>query len=257
MAGEHLARKQILICSLTGNNTQHAIRLLLKLAGNSGILEGFRQFRADFRGNSNSSNQKYQLFSVVHVVSSDTHGGSACGRPGRSREGRTPGTGCRQGPAGADGSHRTGSPIRWNRWHRMTGRLQETGETLTVSPFKYSFPSPYLGFFHGYTTACHNFAGWLQEHIRTGGFFLSSSCADWDVFLVSQAATPLNKRNRTHANEIPTFPGGDHVVVIKMAAEHPSITHISLNAASHVGRHSFCEDEPCFLPIKRHLRLAW
>lgn len=73
-------------------------------------------------------NQKYQLFPVVHIVSGDTHGDSVCGWPGRSQEGRTPDTGCRQGPAGADGSHRTDSPICWNRWHRMTGRLQEEQE---------------------------------------------------------------------------------------------------------------------------------
>lgn len=62
------------------------------------------------------------------MVSADTHGDSVCGRPGRSREGRTPGIGCCRGPAGADGSHTTGNPICWNRWHRMTGRLQEEEE---------------------------------------------------------------------------------------------------------------------------------
>lgn len=48
----------------------------------------------------------------------------------------------------------------------------------------------------------------------------------------------------------------NRVIVIKMAEERPSIKQPSLNAAPYIGRNSFSEDEPCFLLIKQHFRLA-
>lgn len=121
----------------------------------------------------------------LHIVCGDTHGDSVCGRPGRSREGRMPGIGGCLGPAGSDGSHRTGNPICWNRWHRMTGRLQDEEEKGGRDPGRQSFEiliSVLVSLLSLWLQDILSQLHWIaaQAHSHSGWVFLTSSCADWD-----------------------------------------------------------------------------
>lgn len=131
-------------CVFLGNNTEQPIRLEGVRCKNwnlpSKMLSSSKIHRRHILyvlGETQMKNIYFPL--TLHIVCSDTHGGSVCGRPGRSREGRMPGTGGCLGPAGPDGSHRTGNPICWNRWHRMTGRLQDEEEKGGRDPDRQSF----------------------------------------------------------------------------------------------------------------------